>query len=47
MASSAQNELMTRIGPGAPAGNVLRSYWQPVALSDEMSGSRPVRPVTV
>ena len=47
MASSAQNELMTRIGPGAPAGNVLKSYWQPVALSDEMGGSRPVRPVTV
>ena len=47
MASAAQNELMTRIGPGTAAGAVLRSYWQPVALSDELDGARPVRPVNI
>src|SRR6202008_3932121 len=47
MISREQNELMTRIGPGTPAGKLLRRYWQPVALVDEMQGVRPVRPVTV
>ena len=47
MTSAAQNELMTRVEPGTPAGALLRRYWQPVALSDELKGKRPVRPVTV
>ena len=47
MASAAQNKMMTRIGPGTAAGAVLRSYWQPVALSDELDGARPVRPVNI
>jgi len=45
MISKEQNELMTRIGPGTPAGKLLRRYWQPAALVDELEGSRPVRPV--
>jgi phenylpropionate dioxygenase-like ring-hydroxylating dioxygenase large terminal subunit len=45
MISAEQNELMTRIGPGAPAGKLLRRYWQPVALADELQGERPVKAV--
>ena len=45
MISAEQNELMTRIGPGTPAGKLLRNYWQPVALVDELQGPRPVKPV--
>jgi len=45
MISREQNELMTRIGPGTPAGKLLRRYWQPVALVDEMQGDRPVKAV--
>ena len=45
MISKEQNELMTRIGPGTPAGKLLRRYWQPVALADEMKGHRPVKAV--
>jgi nitrite reductase/ring-hydroxylating ferredoxin subunit len=45
MISAQQNELMTRIGPGTPAGRLLRRYWQPVALVDEMRGERPVKAV--
>ena len=45
MISREQNELMTRIGPGTPAGKLLRRYWQPVALVDEMKGERPVKAV--
>src|SRR5688572_21524630 len=47
MISKEQNELMTRIGPGTPAGKLLRRYWQPVALVDEMQGERPVKAVRV
>ena len=47
MISHEQNELMTRIGPGTPAGKLLRNYWQPVALVDELEGPRPVRPIQV
>jgi phthalate 4,5-dioxygenase len=47
MISREQNELMTRIGPGTPAGKLLRRYWQPVALSDEMQGERPVKAIRV
>ncbi len=36
---------MTRIGPGSPAGRLLRNYWQPAALVDEFSTDRPVKPV--
>ena len=47
MISREQNELMTRIGPGTPAGRLLRRYWQPVALVDELQGPRPVKPVRI
>jgi phthalate 4,5-dioxygenase len=47
MISAEQNDLMTRIGPGTPAGKLLRRYWQPVALLDEMKGERPVKAVRV
>jgi phenylpropionate dioxygenase-like ring-hydroxylating dioxygenase large terminal subunit len=29
------NERLTRIGPGTPCGELMRRYWQPVALLDE------------
>ena len=36
MLTSEENELLTRIAPGAPAGELLRRYWQPAALSEEL-----------
>ena len=47
MISAEQNELMTRSGPGTPGGRLLRNYWQPVALVDELEGKRPVKAVKV
>lgn len=40
-----QNESMTRVGPGTPGGALLRSYWQPAALVEELEGERPVKAV--
>jgi phthalate 4,5-dioxygenase oxygenase subunit len=45
MLSAEQNDLITRIGSGTPAGTLLRRYWQPAALVDELAGNRPVKPV--
>jgi phenylpropionate dioxygenase-like ring-hydroxylating dioxygenase large terminal subunit len=40
-----QNALMTRGGPGTPGGKLLRMYWQPAALVDELDGLHPVKAV--
>lgn len=47
-----QNERLTRVGPGTPGGQLLRRYWQPVALLDEFDPAldprmaiRPVKAV--
>jgi len=45
MIGAEQNELMTRIAPGTHAGTLLRNYWQPVALLEELQGPRPVKAV--
>ncbi len=39
-----QNERLTQIGPGTPMGNLLRRYWQPVAVAVELE-QEPVRRV--
>ncbi|TMV11741.1 aromatic ring-hydroxylating dioxygenase subunit alpha [Arenibacterium halophilum] len=45
MISQELNDSLTRVGPGSDAGQVLRHYWQPAALSDELMSGRPVVPV--
>ncbi len=47
MMSQEKNDEITLVGPGKPAGNVLRQYWMPAALSDELAGKRPVVAVTL
>jgi len=37
-----ENEMLTRVGPGTPAGELLRCYWQPVGFVKELKG-RPKR----
>ena len=36
MMTNEENELLTRTGQGTPCGELLRRYWQPVALSAEL-----------
>ncbi len=45
MLSREENERLTRTGRGSPAGGLLRGYWQPAALSEELNGDRPVAAV--
>ena len=42
MMSQEQNDLITRTGPKDPCGKLMRMYWQPAALVDELQGPRPV-----
>src|SRR5882672_6771853 len=43
MLSTEQNDLITRIGPATPAGELIRRYWQPAALVDELNSNRPIK----
>jgi phthalate 4,5-dioxygenase oxygenase subunit len=45
MLTAEQNQRVTETGPGTPAGALMRRYWQPAALTEELSGDRPVKPV--
>lgn len=47
MVDMSENRLLTESGPGTAGGNVLRRYWQPAALSEELAGDRPVVEVTL
>lgn len=45
MLSRADNERLTRVGPGTPMGNLLRCYWLPALLEEEVAqpDGAPVR----
>ena len=47
MIDTVENDRLTRVGPGTPGGTLLRRYWQPAALTEELKGDRPVVPVTL
>src|ERR687895_683534 len=37
MFSREENEFLTRVGPGTPIGTLMRRYWIPALLSEEIS----------
>src|ERR1700761_3981311 len=45
MLSAEQTARTPGAGPGKPAGKLLRRYWQPAALVDELAGPRPIKPL--
>jgi phthalate 4,5-dioxygenase len=43
MLSKEENQLLTRVGPGTPMGELIRRYWQPAALAEELPvGGAPI-----
>jgi 5,5'-dehydrodivanillate O-demethylase len=38
MISEQENEMLTRVGAGTPAGELLRRYWHPIAATEEIRG---------
>ena len=45
MITQDENRFLTQTGPGTPAGELLRRYWQPVCLSEELplEGASPLK----
>jgi len=44
MLSNEENEVLTRVGPGTPAGEMLRRYWWPVGFTEHVTvKGRPVK----
>ena len=47
MLTKEENELLTRVGPGTPAGELLRRYWYPVAVAQELTDMHPIKHVRI
>lgn len=45
MLTQAENDALTRVGPGTPAGELLRRYWHVAAAASELTEESPVKPV--
>ena len=45
MLSATDNELLCRVGPGTPMGEVFRRFWNPICLAEQLPGPdcAPVR----
>jgi len=47
MLSREDNELISRVGPGTPGGDMMRRYWHPVALAREIPVGGAPKPVRI
>ena len=45
MLPTEEYDLLTRIGPGTPCGDLMRRYWQPAALAEELLPGGPPLPI--
>ncbi len=36
MTTAAENERLTRVGPGTPMGNTMRRYWHPICTTEQL-----------
>jgi 5,5'-dehydrodivanillate O-demethylase oxygenase subunit len=47
MLTKEENELLTRVGPGTPAGELLRRYWHPIAVARELTEQNPAKLIRI
>ena len=47
MLTADENERLTRVGPGTPAGELLRRYWHPVAIAADLTPESPTKFVRI
>src|SRR5688572_30096065 len=40
-----ENEMLTRVGKGTPAGELLRRYWHPVLAVGELTDEKPIKQI--
>ena len=47
MITQKENDLLTQTGPRTPCGELMRRYWQPVALGEELPGGSAPQKVRI
>src|SRR6266581_232399 len=47
MLTKEENERLTKVGPGTPGGELLRRYWHPIAVAQELTDEQPTRFVRI
>ena len=47
MVTQAENETMTRVGPGTPCGTLLRNYWMPIGPASELTAEKPKKRIRI
>jgi 5,5'-dehydrodivanillate O-demethylase len=47
MLTREENELLTQVGSGTPAGELLRRYWLPVGVAEELTSENPTQLVQI
>jgi 5,5'-dehydrodivanillate O-demethylase len=45
--SQEENQTLTHVGPGTPAGNLLRRYWHPICPASELPDASPKKRIRV
>ena len=45
MLTREENEVLTQVGCGTAAGELLRRYWQPIAAAGELADEKPIKAV--
>src|SRR5437868_13147923 len=47
MLTAEENELLARVAPGTPGGELFRRYWLPIAIAQELTDAQPTKFVRV
>jgi 5,5'-dehydrodivanillate O-demethylase len=47
MLTQEQNDALTRVGPGTPMGELMRRYWHPVAVAQDLTDENPTKFVRI
>lgn len=47
MLTQEENDLLTRVGPGTPCGDLLRRYWHPLCAAADLTPERPRQRVEI
>jgi 5,5'-dehydrodivanillate O-demethylase len=47
MLTREENTMLTQVGPGTPAGELLRRYWHPIAVALELTDEHPTKFVRI
>ncbi len=43
MLTTEENERLAHVGPGTPAGELMRRYWFPIALARDLTEEQPTK----